>query len=87
MPSRLPSRGISLHSSINSKRKRSEGRNLHIHLLLFHSDERNRKTGSSLLLSTARRGAFLRALGTPPGGRLLLPFRALFRALQQPKNL
>jgi hypothetical protein len=29
MPSRLPSRGISLHSSINSKRKRSEGRNLH----------------------------------------------------------
>jgi hypothetical protein len=40
MPSRLPSRGISLHSSLNSKRNRSEGRNL-------HSDERNRKTGSS----------------------------------------
>jgi hypothetical protein len=38
MPSRLPSRGISLHSSINSKRNRSEGRNLHIHLLLFHSN-------------------------------------------------
>jgi hypothetical protein len=26
-------------------------------------------------------------LGTPPGGRLSLPFRALFRALQQPKNV
>jgi hypothetical protein len=38
-------------------------------------------------LSPARRGAFLKAFGTPPGGRLLLPFRALFRALQQPKNL
>jgi T6SS, Phospholipase effector Tle1-like, catalytic domain len=33
-------------------------------------------------------GAFLcRALGTPPGGRLLLPVRALFRALQHPKNV
>jgi hypothetical protein len=27
------------------------------------------------------------ALGHDTGGRLLLPFRALFRALQQPKNV